>query len=99
MRISDWSSDVCSSDLSKIFWGGLRVDWIRADPQTVAALGRLRTTMDMASPVVEQLAVAHLIDGDEGLGPRAAMLRGRGDHPLALLERHLPHWQIGRAHV
>ena len=35
---------------SKIYWGGLRVGWIRADPQTVAALGRLRTTMDMASP-------------------------------------------------
>ncbi|HEX7877608.1 MAG TPA: PLP-dependent aminotransferase family protein, partial [Sphingobium sp.] len=32
---------------SKIFWGGLRVGWIRADPQTIAALGRLRTTMDM----------------------------------------------------
>jgi len=78
---------------SKIFWGGLRVGWIRADPQTVAALGRLRTTMDMASPVVEQLAVAHLIDGDEGLGPRAAMLRGRRDHLLALIERHLPHWR------
>ena len=78
---------------SKIFWGGLRVGWIRADPQTVAALGRLRTTMDMASPVVEQLAVAHLIDGDEGLGPRAAMLRGRRDHLLALIERYLPHWR------
>jgi len=79
---------------SKIFWGGLRVGWIRADPQTVAALGRLRTTMDMASPVVEQLAVAHLIDADEGLGARADMLRGRRDHLLALLERDLPHWRV-----
>lgn len=79
---------------SKIFWGGLRVGWIRADPQTVAALGRLRTTTDMASPVVEQLAVAHLIDADEGLGARADMLRGRRDHLLALLEQHLPHWRV-----
>ncbi|UZW54625.1 PLP-dependent aminotransferase family protein [Sphingobium sp. JS3065] len=79
---------------SKIFWGGLRVGWIRADPQTVAALGRLRTTMDMASPVVEQLAVAHLIDSDEGLGARAEMLRGRRDHLLGLIERHLPHWRV-----
>lgn len=79
---------------SKIFWGGLRVGWIRADPQTVAALGRIRTTMDMASPVVEQLAVAQLMDADEGLGPRAAMLRDRRDHLLAQLEQHLPHWQV-----
>ncbi|WP_257539431.1 PLP-dependent aminotransferase family protein [Sphingobium sp. CFD-1] len=79
---------------SKLYWGGLRVGWIRADPQTIAALGRLRTTMDMASPVVEQLAVAHLLDAGEGLGSRAALLRDRRDHLLALLERHLPHWRI-----
>lgn len=79
---------------SKIFWGGLRVGWIRADPQTIAALGRLRTTMDMASPVVEQLAVARLIDADEGLGPRTQILRDRRDHLIALIERYLPHWRV-----
>jgi len=79
---------------SKIFWGGLRVGWIRADPQTVAALGRLRTTMDMASPVVEQIAVAQLIDADVGLGERADLLRGRRDHLLGLIERRLPHWRV-----
>ncbi|HEX7875961.1 MAG TPA: PLP-dependent aminotransferase family protein [Sphingobium sp.] len=79
---------------SKIFWGGLRVGWIRADPQTIAALGRLRTTMDMASPVVEQLAVAQLIDSQEGLGPRAEMLRARRDHLIGEIERRLPHWRV-----
>lgn len=79
---------------SKIFWGGLRVGWIRADPQTIAALGRLRTTMDMASPVVEQLAVAQLIESDEGLGSRADMLRARRDHLIGEIEKHLPHWRV-----
>ena len=79
---------------SKIFWGGLRVGWIRADPQTIAALGRLRTTMDMASPVVEQLAVAQLIDSEEGLGVRAEMLRARRDHLIGAIEKHLPHWRV-----
>lgn len=79
---------------SKIFWGGLRVGWIRADPQTIAALGRLRTTMDMASPVVEQLAVAQLIEGGEGLGARADMLRARRDHLIGMIDRHLPHWRV-----
>lgn len=79
---------------SKIFWGGLRVGWIRADPQTIAALGRLRTTMDMASPVVEQLAVAQMIDADVGLGARADMLRARRDHLVQLIERRLPHWRV-----
>jgi DNA-binding transcriptional MocR family regulator len=79
---------------SKIFWGGLRVGWIRADPQTIAALGRLRTTMDMASPVVEQLAVAQLIDAEEGLGSRADLLRARRDHLIGQIEKHLPQWRV-----
>ncbi|WP_340266286.1 MocR-like transcription factor YczR [Sphingobium mellinum] len=79
---------------SKIFWGGLRVGWIRADPQTIAALGRLRTTMDMASPVVEQLAAAQLIESGEGLGARADMLRARRDHLIGMIDRHLPHWRV-----
>lgn len=79
---------------SKIFWGGLRVGWVRADAQTVAALGRLRTTMDMASPVLEQIAAAQLIDADVGLGERATMLRARRDHLIGLIERRLPHWRV-----
>ena len=79
---------------SKIYWGGLRVGWIRADPQTIAALGRLRTTMDMASPVVEQLAAAQLIESGEGLGPRADLLRARRDHLIGQIETQLPHWRV-----
>lgn len=79
---------------SKLYWGGLRVGWIRADAQTIAALGRLRATMDMASPVVEQIAVARLIDADVGLGERADMLRARRDHLLGLIARRLPHWRV-----
>lgn len=79
---------------SKIYWGGLRIGWIRADAQTIASLGRLRTTMDMASPALEQLAAAHLIAADEGLGARAGLLRARRDHLLGLIARHLPHWRV-----
>lgn len=79
---------------SKLFWGGLRVGWIRADPQTIAALGRIRTTLDMASPVLDQLAVAHLLERDEGLGERAGMLRGRRDWLTGLIKQYLPHWQV-----
>lgn len=79
---------------SKIFWGGLRIGWIRADPQTVAGLGRLRTTLDMASPAIDQLAVAWLLENGDGLGERRDMLRGRRDRLIALVEEHLPHWRV-----
>ncbi len=79
---------------SKLFWGGLRVGWIRADPQTIASLGRIRTTQDMASPVLDQLAVAQLLDKDEGLGARAGILRTRRDWLTGLIQSRLPHWRV-----
>ena len=44
--------------------------------------------------MLEQLAVAHLLDAGEGLGTRAAILRDRRDHLLGLIDRHLPHWRV-----
>ncbi len=79
---------------SKIFWGGLRIGWVRADPQTIASLGRLRTTLDMASPAIDQLAVAHLLTHGGGLGARREMLRARRDRLIALVGAHLPHWRV-----
>jgi DNA-binding transcriptional MocR family regulator len=79
---------------SKRFWGGLRIGWIRADEQMIAALGRIRATLDMATPVVEQLAATALLVSDSGRQERADMLRARRDGLLAALARHLPHWQV-----
>ncbi|PZU59053.1 MAG: DNA-binding transcriptional regulator [Sphingobium sp.] len=82
---------------SKRYWGGLRIGWIRADEQMIAALGRIRATLDMATPVMEQLAAATLIRSDAGTGGdavRRAMLLRRRDRLHAALERHLPHWHV-----
>jgi DNA-binding transcriptional MocR family regulator len=88
------SNVITLGSASKLFWGGLRVGWIRADPQTIAALGRIRTTLDMASPVLDQLAVAQLLNRNEGFGARAAMLRGRRDRLIDLIGTRLPHWRV-----
>jgi DNA-binding transcriptional MocR family regulator len=79
---------------SKRFWGGLRIGWIRADEQMIAALARIRVTLDLATPVMEQLATATLLRSDAGVDPRRALLRDRRDHLLSLLGRHLPHWHV-----
>ncbi|KMS51829.1 DeoR faimly transcriptional regulator [Novosphingobium barchaimii LL02] len=80
---------------SKRFWGGLRIGWIRAAPQTIVALSRLRETLDMATPVLEQLAVAALLENS----PRDDMatwsdVRARRDQLIARLESALPHWRV-----
>src|SRR3546814_14857556 len=49
MRISDWSSDVCSSDLNlmnKFKWGGLETGNIYIDPETRRMLGYFRLTFN-----------------------------------------------------
>jgi DNA-binding transcriptional MocR family regulator len=80
--------------VSKQYWGGLRIGWIRADAQTIMALGRIRATLDMATPVMEQLAVAALLDGTvTGDGPKVD-IRARRDHLIARLADALPHWRV-----
>ena len=79
----------------KSFWGGLRLGWIRADAQTVQALGVRRASIDLGTPLLEQLAAAHLLSDDEGaLAARRAMLRGRRDHLLRLMAARLPDWRV-----
>ncbi|MEY9874976.1 DNA-binding transcriptional MocR family regulator [Streptacidiphilus sp. MAP12-33] len=45
----------------KTFWGGLRIGWIRATPELIRRLAGDRASLDVSSPVVEQLAVRHLL--------------------------------------
>jgi DNA-binding transcriptional MocR family regulator len=53
---------------SKLFWGGLRIGWIRADPAMIRRLTATRSAVDLGSAVADQLAVSLLL-------PRTAELR------------------------
>lgn len=88
------TSVISLGSAGKRFWGGLRIGWIRADEQTIAALARIRVTLDLATPILEQLAVATLLENDVGGDDRRALLRDRRDRLLGLLARHLPHWHV-----
>jgi DNA-binding transcriptional MocR family regulator len=66
--------------LSKAVWAGLRVGWIRADPQQLAALARLRATADLGGAPVEQIAATNLLaELDELLASRRPQLRRQCD--------------------
>jgi len=83
--------------MSKSFWGGLRIGWVRGPAELIARLTAVRTTLDLGSPVVEQLAAAELLArADTVLPARRAQLTGRRDHLLTLLEQHLPDWVAER---
>src|SRR3546814_18050645 len=72
MRISDWSSDVCSSDLTRSTpwtivspWNNLSPDpsCNLTNPAAIGALRLLRDRLLPGSSAVEQPAVNRLVDG------------------------------------
>jgi DNA-binding transcriptional MocR family regulator len=80
--------------MSKSFWGGLRVGWIRAERATIATIAALRPSIDMGTPILEQLAAARLLRRrDDILPERREILRSRRAVLQSLLSRHLPDWQ------
>jgi DNA-binding transcriptional MocR family regulator len=80
--------------MSKSFWGGLRIGWIRADRATLATIAALRPSIDMGTAIFEQLAAARLLSSeDEVLPDRRDILRRRRALLLSLLDSHLPDWQ------
>lgn len=79
--------------VSKRYWGGLRIGWIRASEQRIAELGRLRAILDMATPVLEQLAVTVMLERDSGADERRAIMLMRCEKLIGLLADALPHWR------
>jgi DNA-binding transcriptional MocR family regulator len=83
--------------MGKSFWGGLRLGWIRADVATIQALAARRVSIDLGTPVLEQLAAARLLADDEpALSSRRRLLADRRDVLLAAVRQHLPDWQVSR---
>jgi DNA-binding transcriptional MocR family regulator len=79
----------------KTHWGGLRMGWIRAGEEVIEALARVRPTIDLGSPVVEQLAATLLLEeGDGDLDARRALLRERRAVMADLVARHFPDWRV-----
>ena len=79
--------------LSKSVWGGLRIGWIRADRAVIQRLAQSRASIDLGTPILEQLAAVELLnDAGAALAVRRPLLRARRDHLRARLAEHLPEW-------
>ncbi len=79
--------------LSKSVWSGLRVGWIRAEPEVLQRLVAARTSQDSASPVFEQLLAVAVFDHYSTLlDERRTMLRHRRNHLVAALHGACPDW-------
>ncbi|MDH6134088.1 DNA-binding transcriptional MocR family regulator [Kitasatospora sp. MAA4] len=81
---------------SKLFWGGLRVGWIRAAPALVRRLAAERVFSDVGTPVIDQLIVASLVGErlDEVRAVQLARLRASAAALSAALRERLPRWRF-----
>jgi DNA-binding transcriptional MocR family regulator len=78
---------------SKAFWGGLRVGWIRAPHSRTGDLISARLGLDLGAPLVEQLALTHLMaNREEVLGHHREQLRTSRQALTESLAKLLPDW-------
>jgi len=81
--------------MSKAYWGGLRIGWVRASAPLVQRLAPVRVGVDMASPVLEQLVALRLLAQREQIvAERRRQLRRRRDALVAALRAELPEWRF-----
>jgi DNA-binding transcriptional MocR family regulator len=81
--------------MSKLFWGGLRLGWIRTTVALAQRLAAAREWIDIASPVLEQLVAAELLSRSEEVrGERVAQLTAARDAVADALRELLPDWEF-----
>lgn len=88
---NEWILTVGS--MSKLFWGGLRVGWIRGSARTISRLAQIKGFTDLGTSLIGQQIGLHLLDHvDEAREARRLQL-ARGARDLcSLLGELLPQW-------
>ncbi|MDR6575018.1 DNA-binding transcriptional MocR family regulator [Curtobacterium sp. 320] len=89
------ASVVMIGSADKVFWGGLRIGWIRAAPALLQRLLLARPTGDLGTPVLDQLVARELIPRTAAvLEARREYLRQGRDDVVGALRARLPEWDV-----
>ncbi|WP_189934232.1 aminotransferase-like domain-containing protein [Streptomyces sulfonofaciens] len=93
-RMADPDRLLIVGTLSKLFWGGLRVGWVRGPREIVGRLAELRGSVDLGGPVTDQLAALHLLPhADRQRELRRAFLLRQFEDTREILRTVLPGWR------
>jgi len=88
---------VSIGSLSKMYWAGLRVGWVRAPRSTIVQLGRLKAVADLGTSLPSQAIAMNLLARSEHVRARRRReLEARLTLLEELLRRHLPEWEWRR---
>lgn len=84
---------VTIGSMSKVFWGGLRVGWIRAQPPLIARLARVKGVSDLGTSLLSQMVSLRLLTRHaEAVELRQQQLRAGYELLAGLLAEALPSW-------
>src|SRR4051794_18370938 len=82
---------IAIGSMSKTFWAGLRIGWVRAHPLLIQRLAAARAALDIGSPVLEQLMAVELLREAEPILERQRQAaRVRRAALAEALREHLP---------
>ena len=80
---------------SKSHWSGLRIGWLRAPAELMGPLVAARTTLDLGSAVLEQLALLELMEHEDEIATtHREAATARRDMLASELRTHLPSWRF-----
>jgi DNA-binding transcriptional MocR family regulator len=89
------STVITVGSLSKLFWAGLRVGWLRAPTAAITKLARVKTAFDLGSSLLTQAIAAQLIPAtSQAKALRRVQLKERRDLLAGLLREKLPSWEF-----
>jgi DNA-binding transcriptional MocR family regulator len=81
--------------LSKLFWGGLRLGWVRCPRESIGPIMRLKSVSDLSSSIVSQIIALKLLAHREAMiESRRRELRAKVELFRALFAQHLPAWSF-----
>lgn len=77
----------------KLFWGGLRIGWVRGEAHLISRIAPLKIVADLGTSLVGQALCAELLPlRDRVRNERRAQLAVRYHALVGALERELPSW-------
>src|SRR4051794_4878026 len=89
------SDAITVGSVSKSLWGGLRMGWVRCPSEVVGRLVGARVSLDLGSPVFEQLVATRLLGRREALwAVHRERLRAQRDALAAAMGERLPDWRF-----
>jgi DNA-binding transcriptional MocR family regulator len=83
--------------LSKLYWGGLRIGWLRGPVPLIRQLTRLKSAMDLGCPVMTQAIATQLLSViDRAKAIRREQFGERRNVLASLLTEFLPEWSFAK---